>query len=207
MSATRVAVPYQVAARELLRESLLDAARNELERRPWGEITMSDIATAAGVSRQTLYNEFGSRGDFAQALVLREEDRLLDAVEAAIGAHLDDPAGAFTAALDVFLAIATKDPVFRSIASGEGSQDLLPLLTTGGKPVVERAAERLAGVISRHWPQIEIDDVRLPVEFVVRLGISYVTLPPSDGGLTGSSVVTVIEPYVQRLLDEAGRRG
>ena len=33
---------------------------------------MADVAAAGGVSRQTLYNEFGTRDEFAQAFVIRE---------------------------------------------------------------------------------------------------------------------------------------
>jgi len=95
--------PYALAARELLRNTLLDGARDELQRRPWAEITMADIAAAAGVSRQTLYKEFGSREAFAQAFVLRESDRFLNAVEQAVREHLDDPATALSAAFEVFL--------------------------------------------------------------------------------------------------------
>ena len=53
--------PYQEAARELLRQTVFDAARDQLAVQTWSEITMADIATGAGVSRQTLYNEFGNR--------------------------------------------------------------------------------------------------------------------------------------------------
>ena len=63
-----------MAARELLRNTLLDAACRELEAQQWADITMADIAVAAGVSRQTLYKEFGSREEFAQVLVLREAE-------------------------------------------------------------------------------------------------------------------------------------
>ncbi|MGO4752750.1 TetR family transcriptional regulator, partial [Streptomyces sp. 2MCAF27] len=41
------------------RESLLDAAFTALADRPWAVVRMVDVAVAAGVSRQTLYNEFG----------------------------------------------------------------------------------------------------------------------------------------------------
>ncbi|HEY3481025.1 MAG TPA: TetR family transcriptional regulator, partial [Streptomyces sp.] len=40
------------------RESLLDAAFAALGDRPWTEVRMVEVAAAAGVSRQTLYNEF-----------------------------------------------------------------------------------------------------------------------------------------------------
>ncbi|HEV2791800.1 MAG TPA: helix-turn-helix domain-containing protein, partial [Solirubrobacterales bacterium] len=59
--------PYQEAARELLRQTVFDAARAELGSKPWSEITMADIASGAGVSRQTLYNEFGNRNEFGLA--------------------------------------------------------------------------------------------------------------------------------------------
>ncbi len=52
---------------------------------------MADVAPPPGVSRQTLYKEFGSRDEFAQAFVLREAERFIDAVEGALDAHLDDP--------------------------------------------------------------------------------------------------------------------
>lgn len=75
MAPARERIPYSLAARELLRNTLLDAACDELQDRRWANITMADIARSAGVSRQTLYKEFGSRDEFAQALVLREAER------------------------------------------------------------------------------------------------------------------------------------
>ena len=48
---------------------------------------MVDVAAAAGVSRQTLYNEFGSKEGLARALVRREADGYLAGVERALAAH------------------------------------------------------------------------------------------------------------------------
>jgi AcrR family transcriptional regulator len=98
--AVEARTPYPQAARRLLRETLLAAARDEVQQRPWAEITMAEIAAAAGVSRQTLYKEFGSRDEFAQALVIHEGERFLDAVDAAVREHLDDPRAAVRAALE-----------------------------------------------------------------------------------------------------------
>src|ERR1700749_3022535 len=103
MSTAGQRVPYSVAARELLRNTLLDAACHELQTRHWADITMADIAVAAGVSRQTLYKEFGSREEFAQVLVLREAESFLDAVEQSVNEHLTDPSKALGAALARFL--------------------------------------------------------------------------------------------------------
>ena len=150
--ATVERTPYAEAARELLRETLLDGARDELERRSWAEITMGDIAAAAGVSRQTLYKEFRSRSEFAQELVMRETDRFLLSVDGAISDHLDDPAGALAAAFDVFLTAAAQNPLVRTIVRGDGAEELLALFTIHGQPLVERASERLTAVMLASWP-------------------------------------------------------
>jgi len=192
--------PYAVVARELLRDTLMDAAREELSRRSWSEVTMAKIALVAGVSRQTLYNEFGSRQAFAQALVLREGDRFLAAVEQAILARIDDPARALEAAFDVFLTAAGDDPLVRTAVFDSGADGLLPLVTTQGKPVVERAAERLAAVIARGWPQVAHADAELLAESVVRLAISYATLPKGPATMTAASVARVLGPYLERAV-------
>lgn len=66
------------------RESLLDAALSALARLPWSGVRMVDVASAAGVSRQTLYNEFGSKDGLARALVRREADVYLRGIDRAL---------------------------------------------------------------------------------------------------------------------------
>jgi len=68
-------VPYAEASRALLRDSVLDAMRELLLSRDWSAITLADVARAAGISRQTIYNEFGSRQGLAQGYALRLADR------------------------------------------------------------------------------------------------------------------------------------
>jgi len=67
------------------RESLLNAALAALGDLPWSGVRMVDVAAAAGVSRQTLYNEFGSKEGLARALVRREADAYLRGVERLMG--------------------------------------------------------------------------------------------------------------------------
>src|SRR5918994_4072161 len=95
--------PYQEAARELLRQTVFDAARDQLSRQTWSEITMADIASGAGVSRQTLYNEFGNRNEFGFAFVIHEAEHFMDGVEKAVLEHVDDPQVAVASALEHFL--------------------------------------------------------------------------------------------------------
>ncbi len=193
-------VPYPVAARELLRSTLLDAMRDQLGGRAWSEVTMAEVARAAGVSRQTLYKAFGSRHEFAQAYVLREVDRFLEAVEAAVQAHLDEPALALSAAFGVFLAAAAEDPLVRAIVSGDADNELLPLVTTQGQPVLEHATDRLGSFLVAGWPTIEPRQGRLLAECVVRLAISFAALPGSPAGMGPESITTLLGPYVESVL-------
>jgi AcrR family transcriptional regulator len=199
-SGARGRTPYAVAARELLRNTLLDAARDELQGRRWADITMADIARAAGVSRQTLYNEFRSREDFAQVLVMRESDRFLVAVEQAVGEHRDDPSGAISAAFDVFLTAASENALVSTIVDGDGAEELLALFTTHGKPIVERAAEHLTGVIIDAWPLLARHDAELLSECLVRLAVSYAALPKGPASMTAASIAELLAPYVEQLL-------
>jgi len=203
MHATEQRVPYSVAARELLRNSLLDAASQALDQRCWADVTMAEVARAAGVSRQTLYKEFGSRAEFAQALVLREADRFLLSVRAAVDAHLDDPAAALSAAFDVFLTAAAENPLIRTIVRGDGADGLLALFTSEGEPLVSGAAERLTAIIIEGWPLVQRRDAELLSECLVRLAISYAVLPKGSASMSAESVVTLLGPYLERLL---GRR-
>jgi AcrR family transcriptional regulator len=196
----RERTPYAIAARQLLRDTLFDAARDELQERPWAEITMADIASAAGVSRQTLYKEFGNRDEFSQAFVIREGERFLDAVERAVREHLDDPAAAVAAALELFLETAGEDPLVRILLSDDGTGGMLPLVTTQSMPVVTWASARLAAVMRDGWPQASEHDAQLLAETLVRLAISYVTVPKGDPHATAVDAAALLAPYIERAL-------
>jgi AcrR family transcriptional regulator len=196
-------VPYAVAARELLRNTLLDGASKELAARPWAEITMSEIARAAGVSRQTVYNEFGSRAVFAQALVLREASRFIDAVQSTIAANAEDPRVALQATFELFLTVAAENPLVSAIVSGDGADELIALFTTRGETLVEMASARLTEVLLASWPVVPRGEAELLGETLVRLAISYAALPKGGPRETAESVASLLGPYVQRLVAEA----
>ena len=192
--------PYPEAARELLRQTFFDAARDQLAARAWSEITMADIAAAAGVSRQTLYKEFGNRHEFGLALILHEGERFLAEVEAAVLAHTDDPRAAVGAALELFLRSAGEDPLVRIMLSDDGTQGLLPFVTTEGRPVVQWATTRLSAVIEQGWPQAGKPDVALLAEALVRLAISYITTPSENPHQTAEQVAELLGPFIDHAL-------
>lgn len=192
--------PYAAAARELLRETLLDAARELLGQHGWARVTMAQVAARAGVSRQTLYNTFGSRDELAQALVLREQERMLAGVEETIRAHGDDPVRALTAAVRWFLELAAHDPALRRALTDEEPDGMVPLLTTRGAPVVLGAAARLAELIAAAWPQAPRADVEIIADCLVRLAISHAMLPAGEPATTARAIASLLAPVIERVL-------
>lgn len=105
------------------RESLLDAAYAALVRLPWSAVRMVDVAAVAGVSRQTLYNEFGSKEGLARALVRREADGYLVGVERALTAH-GDARERLTATAEWTTVLARENALVRAMLTGCWSERL-----------------------------------------------------------------------------------
>lgn len=108
---TAARVPYAEASRVLLRGSILDGMRDMLLVRDWSSITLTDVAKAAGISRQTIYNEFGSRQGLAEGYALRLADRLVDAADDAIEGNVGNVYAAFLEGFRAFFAESASDPL------------------------------------------------------------------------------------------------
>jgi AcrR family transcriptional regulator len=188
------------ASRDLLRETVLDAVGELAAERPWPEVKMADVAERAGVSRQTLYNAFGSRQEMAQAYVMREGERFLEAVETAIAEHAPDGRAALAAALEIFLSAAGTHPVIRAVTASDSGDELLPLLTTRGGPLVAEITERLADVLVVNWTGVEPRDAALVADCLVRLAISHAALPGGPPGRTATDIASILGPYVDSLV-------
>ncbi len=108
------------------REALLNAAFRAVGRRPWGAVRMVDVAAAAGVSRQTLYNEFGNKDGLARALVRRETEAYLRGVEQALalGDDARDPADRLAAAAAWTVRVARGNALVRAALTGSWNERL-----------------------------------------------------------------------------------
>lgn len=135
------------------REGLLDAAFGALKSRPWAGVRMVDVAAVAGVSRQTLYNEFGSKEGLAQALVRREIDGYLAGVERALaGAERSgaDAGGRLAAVGSWTLRTARANPLVRAVLTGCWGEELpSPARDAAAQPPVETPAELVGKVCDR----------------------------------------------------------
>ena len=191
-------IPYAEASRVLLRDSVLDAMRDLLLTRDWSAITLSDVAKAAGISRQTIYNEFGSRQGLAQGYALRLADRLVDAIHTALNANVGNFYEAFLAGFRSFFADSAADPLVISLLSGVAKPDLLQLITTDSAPIITRASARLTTALTQSWVATSDEDAGVLARAIVRLALSYVPMPPEADHDVAADLARLMTPFAER---------
>ncbi len=192
-------VPYVEAARSLLRTSVLDAVRDLLRERDWSKITLSDVAKRAGVSRQTVYNEFGSRLGLAQAYALQLADDFASHVDTSIWANVGDAAAALTDGLRAFFIESASDPLIQSLRTGEVKPDLLRLITIDAAPIIMLAREKLSYTFQHSWVDATPEDAESLAEALVRLAMSYIAMPPVSDADVSVSLAAVLAPFVEAV--------
>jgi len=158
------------------REALLDAAYDAALAGDWAATRMADVAHAAGVSRQTLYYEFGSKDALAQALALREAERWMAGADAAIVGHDGSPEEAVAAATQWTLEEAERNPLLKAVLTDDAG-GLLPFLTTRAEQLQRAAREHLEEHLREHWPGIPDARRHLVADTVTRLTFSHLLLP------------------------------
>jgi AcrR family transcriptional regulator len=191
-------VRHAERVRQAMREAILDAVEQLLPDRGWPAIRMADVADRAEVSRQTVYQLYGSREGLARAYVLREADRFLSTVEQAARAGASTPRAAIEAALDAFLTGAADNLMVKAILSGD-SDGLLPLVTTQAAPVLELARERLIRVVLELAPEVDPADAGLFAESAARLAISHAATPTGDPARAAADLTRVLSPFLSSL--------
>ncbi|MGC5017886.1 TetR family transcriptional regulator [Micromonospora sp. DT47] len=169
---------------------IIDAARAQSVASGWDGVRMGGVATAAGVSRQAVYNEFGSNAGLAEALARREVDRFVAEVRTALHAYgADVRAGAY-AAIRHTLAEAAENPLIKSILTSArgGSDELLPYLTTRSELVLTEASGALLEWSRAHLPAADPARLAFAADTIVRLVVSHIVLPQAPVDDTASAL-------------------
>lgn len=175
------------------RERLLVAAEQLAATQQWSSLTMAEVGSLAGVSRQTVYNEFRNKTALGEQVALRTARRVLAAVQQEVARHdrLDEAiAGAVTLALD----LAEKEPLVRAVLTGArgGDESLLPFLTTRAGPILDMAGTALATQVLDQWPHLDRAQVELVAESAVRLIVSHVVQATESHQQTGRRVAWML---------------
>lgn len=187
--------------RAQVRARVLDAAHEATVTRGWDRVRIGEVAAASGISRPTLYREFGSKDGVGEALVAREADRFFVGIAAVLREHRDVATG-IRSAIVFTLDESADNPLLRAILTGsrDGDVALLPFLTTRSELLLGGGRALLADWVGRVEPAHPSRDVDEVVDAVVRLVVSHLVAP----ALPAVEVASRMERLVRRLLPGAG---
>ena len=161
----------------------------------WQAITMAKLADRVGVSRQTVYNEIGSKQQLAEAMIMHELEIFLRGVDAAFTDNPDDLVAAIRDAAAGVLRDAGANPLLHAVlsASHGAESQLLPLLTTQVEPIIEAAGVLIRGHLASYDVTLPEDRVGALVDMVIRLVLSHVTAPAQSPERTADDIAFIAE--------------
>jgi AcrR family transcriptional regulator len=185
--------------RASLREALLDAAADLLPDRGHAGLRMADVAARAGVSRQTVYNEFGNKAALTQAVALRTASEFLDGIRQRFETADGLLAGIHHAVVYT-IEHARENRLVAAALGTEVAEDLLPLLTTRGEPILTAAADLAAEQYREFEPGLSAEAAALLAETVVRLSLSHLVLSTHSATEAADAVTAVMAPAIRQFV-------
>lgn len=188
------------------RERIFAALRELLIEHPWREINIESVAKRAGYSRQTIYNDFGSRFGLAEAYTVALADVMCDVIVDVIAGHPDEPTAALEAGLRIFLESAGDDPLIQRVQAGEAHADLLRLVTADSAGLLIHVTDRLVEGIGSAWPGLDRGVLVALARTVARLALSYVTMPPETDADLAAEIASLLGPAISAALDRTSGR-
>ena len=161
-----------------MRERVLEAAVTLTTEVGWAQVTMARLADEVGVSRQTVYNEIGTKPRLAEAMILRELERFLGLVTVAFDAHPADLVGAIRDASRAVLETSRDNPLLHAIVSATHGADteLLPLLTTHAGALLSTAKAVLVERVAPYDVELSEDELDAAIDMVA-VSYTHLTLP------------------------------
>jgi AcrR family transcriptional regulator len=146
----------------------------------WASLTMTRLAVAAGVSRQTVYNEFGSKPKLAEAVVLNELGRFLEVIEASFARHPDDLMKALERTIREVLSRAEENVLVQGVVSasqGSVTEDFLPHLTTQSETLLDTTRVVLRALVEPYSPRLSGNELDIAVDVFARMVLSHMMSP------------------------------
>jgi AcrR family transcriptional regulator len=182
-----------VTAAPSMRQRIVQAAVSLTAEVGWARVTMATVADRVGVSRQTVYNEVGTKPGLAEAMILHELDRFLGVVNLAFDAHPDDLVGAIRAASRDVLVLAKDNPLLHAVVSATHGADteLLPLLTTHAESLLAAAKVVIADRIEGYDVGLDEEHLEAAIDMVVRVVLSHVMQPSAPPERTADDLAWI----------------
>ena len=159
----------------------------------WSAVTMGTVAERVGVSRQTVYNEVGTKPGLAEAMILHELDRFLGVVTTAFEQNPTDLVAAIRDAARHVLELARDNKLLHAVVSATHGADteLLPLLTTHAESLLAVAKLVVRERIAPY--EIRLDEAHLDaaIDMVVRVVLSHVMQPSGPPAQTADDIAWI----------------
>jgi len=176
-----------------LRQRIVAAAVVMTTDAGWAHVTMSRLADEVGVSRQTVYNEIGTKPALAEAMILGELDRFLGVVVAAFDEHPDDLVGAIRAASGAVFELARDNRLLHAVVSATHGADteLLPLLTTHAESLLGVAKAVVAERVAPYDVAVDAEHLEAAIDAVVRVVLSHVMQPSGPPAKTADDIAWI----------------
>jgi AcrR family transcriptional regulator len=176
-----------------LRERIVESAVGMTTEAGWSQVTMSKLADRVGVSRQTVYNEIGTKPALAEAMILAELDRFLGVVGAAFDEHGDDLVAAIRAASGGVLELAQDNRLLHAVVSATHGADteLLPLLTTHAESLLAAAKIVVAERVAPYDVGLNPAHLEAAIDMVVRVVLSHVMQPSATPAETADDIAWI----------------
>jgi AcrR family transcriptional regulator len=185
--------PLRLSFRRQVREQALQVAQSLTVDKGWAQVRMAEVAALTGVSRPTLYKEFGDKAGLGETLVMQETDRFLVGISTLLDEHPGDLAAGIRAAVEFVMAEAEASPLLRGILTSArgGDSDLLPLLTTRSGPILAAAKNTLVSWLQEGVPDVAPEDLSDAADAVARLAVSHLVLPEDDRAGTAGRLTRI----------------
>jgi AcrR family transcriptional regulator len=161
----------------------------------WSGVTMGKLADRVGVSRQTVYNEVGSKARLAEEMVLAELFKFLAAVDAAFDRQPTDLVAAIRGAARGVLELAATTALLQAVVSRSfgAETELLPLLTTRNDALLMAASQAVHARIGSYPIDLDEPHLEAAVDMVVRLVLSHVIHPIDTPEATADDIAWIAE--------------
>jgi AcrR family transcriptional regulator len=186
------------------RQPIVEAAIEMTARNGWAAVTMARLAEQVGVSRQTVYNEIGSKNALADAMLAHELDRFLTAIGDAFDRHADDLVEAVYDAVRDVLELARGNLLVRAIASATHGADteLVPLLTTQAESLLAGVRAMLVERVESYRPGLTGEQIDVLIDIITRTVLSHVIQPTGTPATTADGLAWL----ASRVLEEPARK-
>jgi AcrR family transcriptional regulator len=159
----------------------------------WAGVTMAKLADRVGVSRQTVYNEVGSKPQLAEEMVLAELAKFLAVVDRAFDQQPDDLIEAIRGASRAVLELAQRNALLQAVVSASygAETELLPLLTSRNDALVMAATQTVQARVAAYQVAIDQRHLDAAIDMVVRLVLSHVVHPVGEPADTADDIAWI----------------